>query len=81
MAEKKDFCEIRELFDEFETNVLPVSQFEIIVSGTRVDYIHLTDDGDIQVWCGNPDTDKHACELVLDKSEKQRVLGEVLKYM
>ena len=81
MAKEKDFCEIRELFDEYETNSVRVSDFDIFANGARVDYIHITDKGDIQVWCGNPDTDKHACELVLNKNEKQRVFGEVLKYM
>lgn len=79
MAEKKDFCEIRELFDEYETNAVRVSDFGIIVNGARVDYIHLTDKGDIQVWCGNPNTGKHACELVLDKSERRRVFEEILE--
>ena len=63
-----------ELFDEYDTNTISVSDFNIVIKGTRVDYIHREDNGDISIWAGNPDTDKFAEELLLDKTQKREVL-------
>ena len=69
------------LFDEYDTNTISVSDFDIVIKGTRVDYIHKEDNGDISIWAGNPDTDKYAEELLLDKIQKREVLELIWEYM
>ena len=76
---KETLSNIQELFEEFDASVLHVSDFGIITNGVRVDNIHLTDEGNIQIWCGNPDNDKYAEELLLNESEKQKIFEDILK--
>lgn len=71
--------EIYDLFTEFDTDTICVSDFSIITIGVRVDNIHKTENGEVQIWAGNPDTDEYAEELVLDKAEKRRVFEEILE--
>lgn len=71
--------EIYELFEEFGTNTITVSDFRIIADGCLVNNIHLADNGDVQIWSGNPDTDKYAEELMLSNAERRRVFEEVLE--
>ena len=73
--------DLDELFDEYDTNTISVSDFDIVIKGTRVDYIHKEDNGDISIWAGNPDTDKYAEELLLDKIQKREVLELIWEYM
>lgn len=72
--------EINELFEEYDDNLLCVSDFNITIKGTQVDYIFNTD-GSVQIWAGNPLTDKHAEELVLTTLERKKVFDQILKYM
>ena len=76
---KKD--EIHELFDEYDTDTIPVSDFGIIFQGVRVDNIHRDENGNISIWAGNPDTDKYAEELLPCKAEKRQILETILEYM
>jgi hypothetical protein len=71
----------KELFDEYDSNTISVSDFNIVIGGTRVDYIHKGDNGDISIWAGNPDTDKFAEELLPDKAQKREVLELIWEYM
>lgn len=71
--------EIYDLFTEFDTDTICVTDFSIITIGVRVDNIHKTENGEVQIWAGNPDTDEYAEELVLDKAEKRRVFEEILE--
>jgi len=73
--------EINELFNDFDTNTLCVSDFNIVVRGTRVDNIVKTDSGSIQIWAGNPLTDKNAEELVLSPLEKKDVFDQIIDNM
>ena len=68
---------IYNLFEEYETDTLSVSQFGIVVRGTCVDYLHLNKQGEIEIWAGNPDNDKYAEELLLTKSERDYIFDEV----
>lgn len=70
--------EIYDLFDEFDTNVLSVSDFGIITNGVLVTHVCLTDDNEVQIWAGNPE-DKYAEELVLNKAERKRILEEIVE--
>ena len=73
--------DLDELFDEYDTNTLSVSDFNIVINGIRVDYIHKKDNGDIGIWAGNPDTDKYAEELLLSREEKREILELIWEYM
>lgn len=70
-----------ELFDEFSTEVIPVSDFRIITNGVLVDCIILNPQtGKIEIWAGNPYEDKYAEELILIKDERKRILEEILEH-
>lgn len=73
--------EIYELFDEFDTDILFVSDFGIITNGVSVDCIILNPQTDkIEIWAGNPQEDKYAEELVLNKEESKRILEEIIEH-
>jgi hypothetical protein len=72
--------EIYDLFKEFDTDTICVTDFNIIVRGVRVDNIIITKNGVVQIWGGNPHTDKCAEELVLTPSERKLVFEEILEY-
>ena len=70
--------DINEIFDGLDENFICVTDFGIISNGVRIDYIYKTDEGDIQIWAGNPE-DKYSEELVLDREERRRILEEILE--
>ena len=72
--------DIYDLFDEFDTGVVVVSDFDIITNGVRVDCItyHVNYD-QIGIWAGNPVEDKYAEELILPKAERKRIFEEILE--
>ena len=76
---KKD--EIDELFEEYDTDTISVSDFQIVCQGTLVDNIHRDENGKISIWAGNPDTDKYAEELLPNKKEKRQILEMIWEYM
>ena len=73
--------EIYELFDEYDDNLLCVSDFNITIKGTQIDYIFNTEYGSVQIWAGNPLTDDNAEELVLTPSEREYVFDQIIKYL
>ena len=70
--------DILDLFNEFDTNTICVSDFGIITNGIRVDHIRKTKNGKIQIWAGHPD-EKYAEELVLNRAERKRILEEIVE--
>ena len=73
--------DINELFDDFDSNTIRVSDFGIIANSAELTHIHRTDDGNVQLWAGNPDTDKFAEELFVSKERKREILEEILDNM
>ena len=72
--------DISELFDEFDTNIVIVSDFRIIVNGTLVDCVIKNEaTNEIEIWAGNPQEDKYAEELILSKEERKRIFEEILE--
>lgn len=69
--------EIFEVFEEFETDNLVVSDFNIKTNGLLVTNIVRNEDNSVSIWSGDPDTDKHAEELILDNVEKEFVINLV----
>ena len=73
--------EIDELFNEYDTDTIQVSDFRIVFQGTLVDNIHRDENGKISLWAGNPDIDKYAEELLPSKEEKRQILELIWEYM
>lgn len=69
--------EIFELFEEFDTDVIRVSDFGIVTNGTLVDYI-VKKGNDIEIWAGNIEDD-YADELILSKAERKRIFEEIVE--
>lgn len=71
---------IYDLFEEFDTGIIVVSDFGIITSGVRVDCItyHVNYD-QIGIWAGDPIYDKYAEELILSKEERKRIFEEIIE--
>jgi len=72
---------IQDLFNEYETDSICVSDLGIIVQGARLDYIVKDEDGKVHFWGGNPETDKYAEEFVMDKETEKFVCEEILEKM
>ena len=72
--------DIYEIFEEYDTNNVVVTDFGIISNGCLVTNLVKTENGDIQIWAGDPDN-KFSEELVLSKAERKRVFEEVLELL
>lgn len=68
---------IYDLFDEYETNVIRVSDFGIVTNGTLVDYI-VKKGNDVEIWAGNIEDD-YAEQLILSKEERKRIFEEIIE--
>ena len=71
---------MEDLFKEYDTDNLVVSDFGITTNGVLVTNI-INNNGKVEVWAGNPETDKYAEELILDRSEKERIFDEIYDLM
>lgn len=80
MNKDTEIVNLYDLFDEYNTNTISVSDFQIIFQGIQVDYIHREDNGNISIWAGNPDTDKYAEELLPNKIEKRKIFELILEH-
>lgn len=54
------------IFDEFDSDMVCVSDLNLIYQGTRIDYV-INNDGNIEFWAGNPETDKYAEQLMIPR--------------
>ena len=66
---------INELFNDFDSNTIIVSDFGIIANGVELTHIHLTDDGNVQLWSGNAE------ELIVSEERKREILKEIIDNM
>ena len=78
MGIKTALKEIKEWFKEYETDTIPIADFDIKYKGTLVTHLHLGDNGKVTAWCGNMDEDDNAEELVLSDNELAAILAETL---
>lgn len=46
--------------------------------GTNIDYVFLTIDNQLQYWAGNPEEDKHAEEILIDKETQDAILQDLV---
>lgn len=71
---------MKELFDEYETLNLFIGDFEYTFQGALITNICDTPEG-LQFWSGDPETDKHAEQMLLDEESKDELIALVLEYM
>lgn len=71
---------LKELFDEYETMNLSIGDLEYTFQGTLITNICDTPEG-LQFWSGDPKTDKHAEQILLDEKSKAELIALVLEYM
>lgn len=69
---------LAELFDEYETDVLSVGDFDLKYRGMLIEYVILDENGEIHFWAGNPDTDKYAEEIIMDDRTKSDFCSQIL---
>ncbi len=77
--------EIEDYFYEFDSHVLTVSDFDIRTS-QNVPITHITQhssvpNATIGLWCGDPENDKHAEELIVSDEERIRIYKELQEYL
>lgn len=73
--------EIRELFNEFDTDTLEVSGLEIDFHGTYVDFLILDPNGKILIWAGSHPSDEddmNGEELLPTDSERESIYKQVI---
>ena len=70
--------ELKCWFDEYDTDNIVVSDFDIHFQGTLVTNIYLEEDGNITIWSGDCEQDDYAEELVPNAEQKQFILCEIL---
>lgn len=73
--------EIRELFNEFDTDTLEVSGLGIDFHGTCVDFIILDPNGNILIWAGSHPSDEDDMEgeeLLPTDSERESIYKQVI---
>lgn len=71
--------EISELFDEFDSDVVCVKDFGIVRNQALITHLALNDNGEVTLWSGHPEDDKHAVEIILPKEERRLVFEEILE--
>lgn len=71
---------MKELFDEYETTNLSIGDLEYTFQGALITNICDTLEG-LQFWSGDPETDKHAEQILLDEKSKDKLISLVLEYM
>ena len=72
--------ELKEAFAEFETNVLPIGDFDIHFRGTLITHICLNGNN-ISLWSGDMDEDENAEELLPNDEDKLAILKEINSYL
>ena len=74
--------EVEELFNEHNTDVLSVVDFGIKHDGALITHVTKTENGSLQFWSGNPETDKDAAEIVISNyDEKREAVLMILSYL
>jgi len=71
---------INEIFEEYDTNIVCVSDLGIQYRGARVDYITQDEHGSVQIWGGHPD-DKYSEEFLPTKEERKLIYEQILEEM
>lgn len=74
--------ELREQFDDFDTDTLCVKDYGIKHNGTIITHVTMPNEADIYFWSGNPHTDKNAEEIqITDYDQRREIIIEILQYL
>lgn len=74
--------ELREQFDDFDTDTLCVEDYGIKHNGTLITHVTMPNESDIRFWSGNPYCDKDAEEIqITDYDQRREIIIEILQYL
>ena len=74
--------ELREQFEDFDTDTICVEDFGIKHNGTLITHVTMPDKSDIFFWSGNPYCDKDAEPILIDDYDQRReIIIEILQYL
>ena len=67
------------IFEDFGTEVC-VTDLNLIYQGARIDYV-ISNNGEVEFWAGNPETDKFAEQLIMPKQTARTYLEMIEDFM
>jgi hypothetical protein len=70
---------MNELFKEFGENIA-VGDFGITYNGALITNV-LNSNGKIEFWCGNPQTDKYAEQVLPNKETQDLIIDEIVELL
>lgn len=73
--------ELLELFKELDTDTLSVADCGIVCNGSLVTHIHKDTNGDLQIWAGDPNEDKHSEQLFVSPTEQETIYSEIVNQL
>lgn len=69
------------LFEAYDSQKICITDLDIIHQGARIDYAIEDNDGNLHLWAGDPDEDKHAEEILMDKDTLKIVCEQIAEEM
>ena len=73
------YPELNDIFDDYETDNIEITDYRITYMGTLItNIIRNPETGDISFWAGDPETDKFAEELIIDRYALERIIENIL---
>lgn len=72
---------LAQLFEDFDTQKICITGLGIIHQGARLDYAVEDNEGNLHLWAGDPDEDKHAEEILMDKDTLKIVCEQIAEEM
>lgn len=74
--------ELREQFDDFDTDTLCVEDYGIKHNGALITHVTMPNEADICFWSGNPYCDKDAEEIqITDYDQRREIIISILQYL
>ena len=69
--------EVIEILCEYDG--LAIADFDIVYQGALITDVLINDNGEIVFWSGNPFTDKHAEQILVDKKTENTIYKEIIE--
>lgn len=74
--------DLREQFDDFDTDTLCIGDYGIKHNGALITHITMPNEADICFWSGNPYCDKDAEEIqITDYDQRREIIISILQYL
>ena len=72
-------AELLSNFDYFDSDVIIIADFGIKTkANVPITHIARNENNEISFWCGNPEIDVHASEIVVTEEERNELYEEIL---